>query len=107
MSRDKRRDHDEEQGDCQWKDSKKVWVEADEGVSGEEGECLGRISPSEQAYELILKNKDDAYACVEATEVVGHQREAEGRSLDMFRGSLVDDSLSVIIDVFGGDDLLQ
>lgn len=55
-------DHDEEESGCQREDSEEVWVEADEGADGEEGEGVCGDSPGQETDEACLEDEDDANA---------------------------------------------
>ena len=59
-------------------------VEADEGVDGEEGESVNRLSPGEEPDHAVLEYKDGAYSCVEAAEIVAHCADAEVWLVDVF-----------------------
>lgn len=84
--------------------------EADEGVDGEEGESCGGAFPREEVDEALLEDEDDAYACIEAAEVVGHETRAEFWSVDGFLGASVlfarcVGGVIVVCEAFAGDDL--
>ena len=65
------------------------------------------IYPSKQPDESVLEDEDDAYPGIEATEVVGHQRQAERWPLDISRGSSINWRISALVDIFWWDDLLE
>jgi hypothetical protein len=44
---------------------------------------LGRLRPSKQSDEPVLKDESDAYAGVEASEIGGHGRNREIRTSDI------------------------
>ena len=63
-------------------------------------------SPAEQADEPVLEDEDYANASVEAAEVVGHERERECGSSNIFGRASVDWSDWVTFrNVFGGYNL--
>ena len=68
---------------------------------------MRRCYPSEQSYESVLEDEDDAYPGIEATEVVGHQRQAERWPLDISKGSSINWRLSALVDIFWWNDLLE
>ena len=54
-------------------------------------------SPAEQAYKLILIDKDNTYPSIKAAEVVGHERKTESRSANIRRRPSVDESLGGLV----------
>ncbi len=71
---------------------------------------MGWCTPGEKANEAVLEDEDDANAWVEAAEVVGHQREAEGWTGDIIRRTAVDrcrGSNCIASNIFGWYDLLE
>lgn len=108
VSGGKCRDHDEEESSSKGHHDQEIRVQTDESVGREEGECVCRRPPREEADEAILEDKDDANASVEAAEVVGHQGEGEGWSGDVFAGARVDGSRTGVVGEFlSWDNLLE
>lgn len=80
MSRQECWNHNRDKKHSHGDDDEKIGIKADEDVKGEKRECMSWNCPVEQAYELVLKNKDDTNSRIKSSKVIGHQRKAEGWS---------------------------
>jgi len=56
--------HHEKEGACNGENGEEVWVEADEGEHGQEGNRVGRCPPCQESFETILKDKYDSNSAV-------------------------------------------
>lgn len=67
--------HDEEKYNCYWKNSKKIGIEADEGVNCKERKCMTGSPPGEQAQYTILEDEDhpDSSAAMSIVIVIRRQ----------------------------------
>ena len=77
MAREEGWDHNEEQARGEGEDDQKSWVYAYKRVNGEERESLRRLPPGKKSNGAVLENESYANPCIEATEVRGHDRQAE------------------------------
>lgn len=59
MTGEKGRDKNEKEDANEGENGQKVWIEADECIDGEEGECMSGFIPGEEANNVVLKHEDD------------------------------------------------
>lgn len=96
--------HDEEQTYGQREHEEEVRIQTDEGEGGQKGQGMCCLAPAEEPNHLFLENEDDPNTCVEAAEVVRHDRQGEGRSRDMYRRLRVSHGLVAIFNILGGNE---
>lgn len=75
--------HNKEKAACKRQDRQQIWVDADECIHEEEGECLGWLLPGEESNESVLEDKCYADTRVEASKVRRHGWYTEVWPLDI------------------------
>lgn len=98
-------DEDAEQEDDDGQDGDEVRVEAYEGVDGEQRHGPGGDLPGQQVPDADLELEHDAYAGIEAAEIVGHCGDIEVGSLRV-GGRRIIGAVGASI-LVGRDDLLE